>query len=138
MMAGVLLLMSIAFGWTTWSAHRRFVEHRDGWSSPQGGIVECRDAVMRWAEDCDSLDSWCQAAIPDLMRDCLAQQGREAYCARQGEEIKSTRFGYEACLPLHADEADRYRRRRAKKHCATIYRVIAGYCADLDAPAPTI
>lgn len=133
MMAAILLVMSAAFGWTTWKAHERFAEHREAWTSPQTDIPGCRDAVMAWAESCDSLDSWCQAAVPDLMRDCLAQAPRDTYCRAQGQEIKSTRFGYEACLPLHESETDRYRKRRAKKHCALAYRVVAGYCEDLAA-----
>lgn len=132
-MAAILLVMSAAFGWTTWQAHKRFVEHREGWKSPDTDIPGCRDAVMAWAESCDSLDSWCQAAVPDLMRDCLSQRSRAEFCRAQGQAIKSTRFGYEDCLPLHENEQDRYRKRRAKKHCALAYRVVAGHCDDLSA-----
>lgn len=130
-MAAILLVMSVAFGWTTWSAHQRFAKHREGWTPPVTSVEGCRDAVMAWAENCDSLDSWCQAAVPDLMRECLGTKDRKDYCLGLGQAIKSTKFGFKDCLPLHESESDRYKKRRAKKHCALAYRVVAGYCEDI-------
>lgn len=144
--AGLLLLLSVPFGWSTWQAHQRFMEHRHledpsafVWNQRALSVDECRLEVLKWAKQCSSIESWCKAAIPDLVRECLGTQDRRSYCAEVSEEAKSTRFGYQACREHYEGIEEKYEKRAAKKYCALSFRAIAGYCGQLsssESPRP--
>ena len=70
-------------------------------------------------------------ALPDVIGACLDTQDRGEYCASVGDEVLSTRFGFDECAERYDAIEGRYARRFAKKHCAAIYRVIAGRCRPL-------
>ena len=100
--------------------------------------------------DCPGIAPWCEAEVPVVMETCLASSDRAAYCDEVGDEVLSTRFGFEACKSARDDkfgphegcrdpkvEADRYACRSFKKYCAGAYRAIASHCRARNSDAAT-
>ena len=100
------------------------------WESEALTVPQCVDEVLDWIEDCPGVSSWCEGALPDVMAQCLASEPREGYCAEVGDAVLTTRFGYDECAERYNEIEEHHMRRYAKKHCALLYRTIAGHCVD--------
>ncbi|NVB36708.1 hypothetical protein G6O69_02615 [Pseudenhygromyxa sp. WMMC2535] len=135
-----LALLMLIFGATTSRNYKQFEDYRrvtledpqspPAWEREQLDVDGCVDAVLDWIEACPGVSSWCEGSLPDVTNLCLGSVDSRSYCEDAGEEIGSTRFGYQACAERYDEIEEHYARRAAKKHCALIYRVIAGHCRD--------
>lgn len=139
-MAVVLLILMIGFGRTTAASYEQFdayqtatlqdAENPPRWKTEALDVDACVDEVLDWVEACPGISSWCESSLPDIMNQCLDTQDRTAYCESVGDAVKSTRFGFHECSARYDQIEGHYARRYAKKHCAILYRVIAGRCSD--------
>lgn len=137
----VLAILMVVFGTTTARSYDRFESYRQQtledpdnppvWETEALDVDGCVDAVLDWIEDCPGVSSWCQGSLPDVTNKCLATRDRTAYCESVGTEVGSTRFGFDECSARYDAIDGHYARRYAKKHCALIYRTIAGMCRDM-------
>lgn len=136
--AVVLAVLMVVFGQTTSKSYDQFdaykratlldPNHPPRWETEALGVEDCVDAALAWVEACPGVSSWCESSLPDVTNSCLLSQDRQAYCEEVGDAVGSTRFGFEQCSARYDQIEGRYTRRYAKKHCALIFRVIAGYC----------
>lgn len=136
----VLAILMVVFGRTTMRSYDEFEAYRRAsledpadpplWQEEALDVDGCVDAVLDWIEACPGVSSWCESTLPDVMNRCLDSQDRGAYCESIGDDVLSTHFGYDECSARYDAIEGRYARRAAKKHCASIYRVIAGYCGN--------
>lgn len=134
----VLTILMIVFGRQTAKGYDEFEAYRAAtledpanpppWQAEALDVDGCVDAVLDWIEACPGVSSWCEGSLPDVTNKCLDTQDRTAYCESVGDAVLTTRFGFEECSARYDQIEGRYTRRYAKKHCALIYRVIAGRC----------
>lgn len=139
-LAVVVAAMMVVFGRTTASSYDEFDEYRQAtlenpqqpprWRIAALSVDECVDEVLAWIEACPGVSSWCESTLPDVTNECLDSRDRTEYCEQVGDAILSTRFGFHECSERYDDIEGHYARRYAKKHCALIYRVIAGHCSE--------
>ncbi len=137
----ILSVLMVVFGTTTARSYDEFATYQKAtldnpaapprWETEALSVDGCVDEVLAWVEACPGVSSWCEGALPDVMNKCLATQDRSAFCDEVGDAVLSTRFGYDECAERYDAIEGRYARRFAKKHCAAIYRVIAGHCAPI-------
>ena len=151
---GVVLVLTVAFSVAIVQHHGTYRDYRSEtlddanasvpWDTQEVSVEGCVAYTIDWTMACPGIAPWCQAEVPVVMETCLASTDRAAYCAEVGDEILSTRFGYEACQEARTerfgahegcqDEAirsDRYACRAFKKYCAGSYRAIAKHCLAL-------
>jgi len=134
----VLAVLMVVFGRTTSKSYDQFDVYKNAtlldpqnpprWETEALGVEDCVDAALEWVEACPGVSSWCESSLPDVTNSCLRSQDRAAYCEAVGDAVMTTRFGFEECSARYDQIDGRYTRRYAKKHCALIFRVIAGYC----------
>lgn len=142
----VLLVLAVAvaglmavFGRTTSRSYKEFDAYQSAtlkdpnnpprWQVETLTVDECVDEVLDWIEACPGVSSWCEGSLLEVMNQCLVTADRSEYCDSVREETLSTRFGYHECAARYDQIDKHYARRSAKKHCAALYRVIAGHCA---------
>jgi hypothetical protein len=134
-----LMLLMVVFGRATSKGYDEFTAYHEAtledpdnpprWETEALDVSGCVDESLAWVEACPGVSSWCETTLSDVMGQCLDSQDRTAYCEAVGDAVGSTRFGFEECSARYDQIEGRFTRRYAKKHCALIYRVIAGYCA---------
>ena len=157
---GVVTLLTIVFSVTIFGHHKTYRTYRAQtldaedaavpWRDGEVSVEGCVDFAIRWTMDCPGIAPWCEAEVPVVMETCLASSDRAAYCDEVGDEVLSTRFGFEACKSARDDkfgphegcrdpkvEADRYACRSFKKYCAGAYRAIASHCRARNSDAAT-
>jgi hypothetical protein len=135
---GVLGVLTVPFVRTTMSSSAAFSEYRRAtlhdpaspprWAREQVDPDGCIDEGIAWLRGCEGIQSWCEAELPVVVEMCLASQDRTPYCADVGDQIMSTRFGFEACKARREGIADKYAARHHKKACAAAYRAVARHC----------
>jgi len=135
-----LAVLMVVFGQATTKNYERYDAYHKAtlddpanpprWQTEALSVDGCVDEVLDWVEACPGVSSWCEGALPDVMGACLDSQDRSAYCAEVGDAILTTHFGFEQCAARYDAIEGHYTRRYAKKHCALMYRTIAGRCAD--------
>ena len=133
-----MLLLTAGFGWSTWQSHQEFrnyrtqtlenADHPPRWQREVLTPEECVGEAMAWAASCPGVQSWCEAATPEVVQLCLKSRDRSTYCREVGDEVLSTRLGFAACKARYEPIDNKYARRTAKKACASSYRVIARHC----------
>lgn len=133
-----LAVLMVVFGQTTSKNYERYDAYYKAslqdpqspprWETEALTVDQCVDEVLDWVEDCPGVSSWCQGALPDVMGACFDTQDRSGYCAEVGDAVLTTRFGFEQCAERYDKIEGHYTRRYAKKHCALLYRTIAGRC----------
>lgn len=136
----VLSVLMVVFGGATARGYDEFDTYKRAtledpanpprWQSEALDVDGCVDEVLAWVEACPGVSSWCEGSLPDVMNACLDSQDRSAYCKSVGDAVLTTHFGFEECSARYDQIEGRFARRYAKKHCALIYRVIAGYCTE--------
>jgi hypothetical protein len=135
-----VVILMIAFGKATTKGYGEFEAYRGAtlddpnnpprWTTEALTVENCVDEVLAWVEACPGVSSWCESSLTDVTNQCLESQDRSAYCTEVGDAVLTTRFGFEECSVRYDQIEGRYERRYAKKHCALIFRVIAGHCAN--------
>lgn len=136
--AVVLVALTIPFVRTTLHSSAAFSEYRRStlqdpeapprWDREVVDVDGCVDEGITWLRGCEGIQSWCEAELPVVVETCLASQDRAAYCAEVGDEVLSTRFGFEACKLRREAITDKYAARHHKKACAAAYRAVAHHC----------
>lgn len=96
--------------------------------SPASTGPECVGYGMDFGANCSGVRQACDAAVPDLVRQCAEQAELSAWCAEQGSAVHTTGFGFHDC-EARVEGLERGDARRPKKHCASGWRALARICA---------
>ena len=134
--------LTVVFGVMTLKNHARFSAYQvestvqgdvpSRWQVEALSVEQCIDESLAWAEGCPGVQSWCEGQLPRVLEACLASQPRDEYCAKVGDEVASTRFGFELCASRY-NKLETYARRSRKKFCARSLRTVADHCISLAA-----
>jgi hypothetical protein len=124
---GTLLLASVPLGLLAWfrfkSSEVVLTEERaiTRQNAPHMSSQQCVERVLALRAQCAALPRLCDQAVGDNMDTCLAGRDRSQECAELGDQIHSTRFGFDACRSRSGGRA-------LRTACATAYRAIAASC----------
>ncbi len=142
--AVVVAGLTAVFGVSSVRSSRVFSEYRSRtlddpdhpvpWRAGEPSVDDCIDFAIDWATGCPGIQSWCEAEVPRVVRECVASHDRTAYCDDVGDTILSTGFGYHACEERRREIAQKYAKRWHKKYCAKSYRAVADHCRAIRAP----
>jgi hypothetical protein len=136
--AAAAVVASVVFGVSTLrgrDAYERYkartlVDEGPPWTHTELSVDACIAFAVDWGVSCPGLESWCVAEAPALARKCFASADRHAYCASVADEVKSTRFGVQACEALRVSIEGRHAQRAHKKYCAAAHRSLAAHCVE--------
>ena len=103
--------------------------HADPPWSPSSTGPECVGYGMDFGASCHGVRQACDAAVPDVVRQCAEQADLDPWCAEQGTAIHTTGFGFKDC-EARLQGLERGDARRPKKHCAAGWRALAAICRD--------
>jgi hypothetical protein len=134
--AAVVVLLCVVFGVTVMRQQSAYREYRATtleagplpWTQHPMSVEACIQWTVDWAMACPGVESWCASEAPRLTGECMASVDRREACARFGDAVASTQFGYGECEALREPVEGRYTKRSHKKFCAASYRAVAEHC----------